>query len=157
MKNTKRIWLALLLCMALCLTFFAVACDNGTANPGENTDDPNAGNTTPPVQGENNNPGGEDEPQTPTTFEYTVIVKDQDGNPVADVAAQVCVGDSCLMPNVTNDQGKVVFKLSSDPGDAVVALQILGADSPAGYTYPEGKQPFEAGKNEITITVTKAN
>lgn len=81
--------------------------------------------------------------------EYAVYFLDQDGNPVANVMAQVCDAETCqVMPS--DENGAVVAVLPS------YAYEIHALTAPEGYTVDTEKiyvMPIEGG--EIVIPVTK--
>ncbi len=151
-------FLILVLALMLALTML-VACGNPTdtpADPDQNKDEQpgdTPGNEQP---GDTEQPGTDkpEEPAKPVKVTYTVTVKDQDGNPIAGVEAQICVGDVCKKPNVTGEDGVVKFTMD-DPGDSTVSLQINEGGSPEGYEYPTEKIAIEAGQTEITVVLNK--
>ena len=144
-------FLILALALVLMLTF-VVACNDKTPEVPDNNDDKTE-------QPDNNQPadpddGKEDEPVKPAKVTYTITIKDQDGNPIADVEAQICVDGVCKKPNVTDENGVVTFTMD-DPGESVLSLQINEGGSPAGYEYPTDKIAIEAGQTEVTVTLNK--
>ena len=147
----------LILVLALILTMtMLVACGNTTDTPEEpnNNQNEQPGDEKP---GDTEQPGDTqkpEEPVKPVKVTYTVTVKDQEGNPIAGVEAQICVGDVCKKPNVTGEDGVVKFSMD-DPGDSTVSLQINEGGSPEGYEYPTEKIAIEAGQTEITVTLNK--
>lgn len=154
----------LILALALLLTLsLLAACGDPTDTPApdENEND-QPGDTQQPGDDQpgTDEPGtdepGKDEPAQPEKVTYTVTVKDQDGNPIAGVEAQICVGDVCKKPNVTGEDGVVKFTMD-DPGDATVSLQINEGGSPAGYEYPASKIAVEDGQTEITVVLNKVS
>lgn len=88
---------------------------------------------------------------TPSKVAYTVTVKNEDGAPVAGVEVQICVGDVCKKPQVTDENGNVTFKI--DPSDDEMKLQINGG--PDGYEYlgADGKIVMDADVTEVTVTL----
>lgn len=84
-----------------------------------------------------------------TRVDYTVTVKDQDGNPVAGVKVQLCA--STCSDAVSGNDGKATLKL--EPG---VKYEVHVLEAPQGYSVPEGfVTEIAADKTEIEITVTK--
>lgn len=152
-------FLILALALVLTLTLF-VACGEPTDTPApdENENDQPGDAQKPGDEqpGDPEQPGADepDEPAQPEKITYTVTVKDGEGNPIAGVEAQVCVGDVCKKPNVTGEDGAVKFTVD-DPGDATVSLQINEGGSPEGYEYPTEKIAIEAGQTEITVVLSK--
>jgi hypothetical protein len=145
-------FLVLVLALMLTLTML-VACNDDTPEVPDNN------NNDKTEQPDNNQPadpddGKEDEPVKPAKVTYTITIKDQDGNPIAEVEAQICVDGVCKKPNVTDENGVVKFSMD-DPGDSTLSLQINEGGSPAGYEYPAEKIAIEAGQTEITITLNK--
>jgi hypothetical protein len=144
-------FLIIALTIVLMLTFL-VACNDDTPEVPDNNNDKTE-------QPDNNQPadpddGKEDEPVKPAKVTYTITIKDQDGNPIAEVEAQICVDGVCKKPNVTDENGVVKFSMD-DPGDSTLSLQINEGGSPAGYEYPTEKIAIEAGQTEITVTLNK--
>ena len=89
-----------------------------------------------------------DKEATPVTC--TVTVKDQHGNPVANVEFQLCYG-ACV-PGTTDANGQATFILS--PG-AEYQVQINSV--PAGYSAPSGylSETITGGATEAVVTITK--
>ena len=144
-------FLIIALTIVLMLTML-VACNDDTTEVPDNNDDKTE-------QPDNNQPadpndGKEDEPVKPAKVTYTITIKDQDGNPIAEVEAQICVDGVCKKPNVTDENGVVKFSMD-DPGDSTLSLQINEGGSPAGYEYPTEKIAIEAGQTEVTVTLNK--
>ena len=144
-------FLIIALTIVLMLTML-VACNDDTSEVPDNNDDKTE-------QPDNNQPadpddGKEDEPVKPAKVTYTITIKDQDGNPIAEVEAQICVDGVCKKPNVTDENGVVKFSMD-DPGDSTLSLQINEGGSPAGYEYPTEKIAIEAGQTEVTVTLNK--
>ena len=79
---------------------------------------------------------------------YTVKVVDTDGNPMANVAVQICK-ETCL-PGMTNDEGVAVFNVVED--DYKVSFMTV----PAGFEAEAEEFYFEAGSYELTITLKAA-
>lgn len=144
-------FLIIALTIVLMLTML-VACNDDTSEVPDNNNDKTE-------QPDNNQPadpddGKEDEPVKPAKVTYTITIKDQDGNPIAEVEAQICVDGVCKKPNVTDENGVVKFSMD-DPGDSTLSLQINEGGSPAGYEYPTEKIAIEAGQTEVTVTLNK--
>ena len=144
-------FLIIALTIVLMLTML-VACNDDTPEVPDNNNDKTE-------QPDNNQPadpddGKEDEPVKPAKVTYTITIKDQDGNPIAEVEAQICVDGVCKKPNVTDENGVVKFSMD-DPGDSTLSLQINEGGSPADYEYPTEKIAIEAGQTEITVTLNK--
>ena len=130
----KRLLAAVLM---LCLSFGLVACGSNGA-----TNDTQKENT------ESTQPNKETEKESENTnngkIEYKVTVVDANGAPVANVAVQVCDEANCFLPVVTDANGVAVFTLAESNE---YKAKIM--DSAADYV------KFEAGKTELTLTVTE--
>ncbi len=90
--------------------------------------------------------GGEDEP-VDEKVEYTVIVKDTEGNPIADAKVQICKGDLIYVPVLTDAEGKAVYKL--EESDEYKG-RVIKAD---GYVFSEWFVSFGTGKTELVIVL----
>ncbi len=91
--------------------------------------------------------------EAPTKVTYTVTVKDQDGNPVADVEVQMCDDSGCKLPSPTDANGVVTFSYTASN------YHITLVSIPDGYSYADGdattQYDFPDGSTELTVTVTK--
>lgn len=138
----------LALCLALCMLCPLAACTE-TAPDAETTKIPEA-----PAESS----GKTEENDAVTTgngkVQYTVVVKDQSGAPVVGVVVQLCVNETCLRPNVTDENGQVAFQIEN-PGDAVPEVQINAESSLEGYEYPADKIVFAAGETTVEIVLNK--
>lgn len=153
-------FLILMLVLVLTLALF-VACGEPTDTPApdDNQNEQPDDTQQPGEEQPGNDQLGKDEPEEPAQPEkvtYIVTVKDGEGNPIAGVEAQICVGDVCKKPNVTGEDGTVKFTMDA-PGDATVSLQINEGGSPAGYEYPASKITIEDGQTEITVVLHKVS
>ena len=157
MNNMKRlIAVMLVLTMALCL----VAC-------GAQGNDPTTAKKPDPTT----KPATQPTTTTPTAAptdpapSHTVKVVDQDGNPVAGIAVQLCDNGSCFDPQVTNEEGIASFFMPGIEG-AKARIYALMSDP----THPYGRTDYtidvmdgmdEEGymkfneNTEITLTMTK--
>ena len=135
---SKRI---LLLLLALCLTFGLCACAGGDNS---NTTAPE---TTAPQQPDDNN----DETTGPAGTVYKVIVKDEQGNPIAGAMVQLCEGSTC-QPKSTDANG--VAEYATKEADYEVKFMRL----PTGYTYSTSEEvfTFAEGSYELTIVLKAA-
>ena len=154
MKISVLSKLAMILCLAICISLMVCACGSNNAGSNDNTpDEPTHThvyvdnqcacgafdpNFDPFAPDENDKPGNSDE----NTVTYTVTVVDQDGAPVADTPVQLCVGDICLTPRVTDANGIVVFDI--EPATYSVKLPVY--DGLVFY--------FDGDSTELTITLT---
>ncbi|MBQ7416411.1 MAG: hypothetical protein IJW14_05200 [Oscillospiraceae bacterium] len=104
MKTMMKI---LALVMALAMVLCLVACtDNGKP---ANTDPTGSSEPAPSTD-----PTTSSEPEATEDGkkEYTVVVKDADGNPVSGVLVQICKdGATCFTPSRTDDNGCAVWNL----------------------------------------------
>lgn len=161
MQLKKYLSIALVIVMLFSCMIAAVSCgeneettDNptGTAEPAptqpeqteENTDkqpvptEEDTGNITPP-------PVDPDEGKV----EYSVTVKDQNGNTVAGVTVQICIKDGmCLNPFKTDENGEVKTKLEKREDYQTKVLK-----APAGYTYEGGYIDF-GSETSVDLTLT---
>ncbi len=90
------------------------------------------------------------------TVAYTVKIVDQNGDAVVGATLQLCPNGTCLADNFTTDDNGVCTKELSP--DLPVDIKIVTL--PDGYTKPAALDngyhaKIEAGKTEVTITVTK--
>lgn len=133
--------------LALCMVFVLCACgevattdgavNNQTTAPAQTTPattTPNAEATEPSDSGSDN-------------VDYTVTVVDSRGNPVAGAKIQLCVGDQCLLPQTTDENGVVVF--NQPVNDYKIGINKL----PDGYTSEVTEFYFGGDNREKTITV----
>lgn len=146
MKNLKK-YLSCLLAVCLLLgTLALVSCtitqnDNGdttttTAKPNDNTP------TTPPDH---------QTPDSTSKNEYTVTVVDPNGNPIQGARVQFCK-EMCLIPRPTGADGKMTQTLADGENIADYYVTVpAGANDAMGSTTV--KYHFEAGKNELVITL----
>ena len=146
MKNL-RLHAAMLLLLAALLSVALILCACPAQEPAD------GGATTASTTA--NNPGATatTTASSPTNsrITYTVTVVDEAGNPIEGVEVQICDGDRCLLPNVTDANGTVSWKTTSGNFEA----QIKGA--PAGYAYDaELHIPFPEGETSLTVTLAAA-
>ena len=150
----KMITLALVAAMTLSVMLCAVSCDDATGKESgteSQTESASVSETSSETTSESVSEEASTEAES-TKVSYTVTVKNEEGTPVAGVEIQVCVGDICKKPRVTNDEGVVVFNIDH-PGDEELKLQINGG--PEGYEYlgADGKILVDADQSEITVTL----
>lgn len=158
----------LLLMLALCLTLCLCACGDDTAT--DNQD--NKTTVAPSVSNNASVPGtttttdsNDTIPSTPILTgptqpvngkaNYTVIVKDEAGNPMSNVFVQLCL-DTCVFAP-TDAQGVATF-YSKDVADYKVCFLTV----PDGYVLPvdENGDPvnyyYEEDTYEMTLVLKKA-
>ena len=133
--NKMRRLLALLLVM--CLAFGLCACGGGdpavTDENGQqqgDADDNNAGNSA-----------GDDD----GTVTYTVIVTDENGNPIAGAMVQLCK-EACI-PAVADENGVATFKLAED------TYKVSFVMLPDGYTYSGDETEFYFAEDAFAMTI----
>ena len=80
---------------------------------------------------------------------YIATVVDQDGNPVAGVAVQLCDDNMCYLYQLTDENGVVNFFQKIESGAKVM---ILTAD---GYTFSSDYVKYAEGENTVTLTITR--
>ena len=133
---SKRI---LLLLLALCLTFGLCAC------AGDNTTE-----TTAPDNNDVTTTGPNDETTGPAGTVYKVVVKDEQGNPIAGAMVQLCEGSTC-QPKATDANG--VAEYATKEADYEVKFMRM----PTGYTYSTSEEvfTFAEGSYELTIVLRK--
>lgn len=128
--NIKRF---LILALTLCLALSLCACADTAAEPKEST-----GETVQDVT----------ETVDDGKVTYTVTVVDENGEPVANAAVQICK-DSCL-PGMTNEEGVAKFNVVED--DYKVSFMTM----PEGFEAEAEEFYFEEGSYELTITLKAA-
>lgn len=129
--DRKRI---LILAVTVCLVFGLCACGESAGNSNESTL-PSTGETTQETT----------EAVDDGKVTYTVTVVDENGDPVANAAVQICK-DSCL-PGMTNEEGVAVFNVLED--DYKVSFMAM----PEGFEAEADEFYFEDGSYELTITL----
>ena len=98
------------------------------------------------------NGGDSSQQEQPANDSYTVTVVDADGNRVANLSLNFCVGEEC-QPSKTDANGVAVFKFT-DP-DTVYHVEYkdpLGKYTKYGYT----EFYTQVGTYEYTMTLTPA-
>ncbi len=147
MKKLSLILSALLLLGALTLTACTEPADGGkdtTAETAAETPAVTTPETTPDTIPET-------EPVTESAkVTYTVTVKDQDGNPLADISVMMCQDELCMRPVKTDANGVATFSLDEN----VYRAKLNGM--PEGYTGNEDYIDFPEGSSDLVITLTKA-
>ncbi len=171
MKKIQRCLLAILI---LCLvTGLMAACtptttttggnettapnnDNETTAPNndnETTAPNNDNETTAPVDDGTTAPGGDvDDPTEPKNDYYTFkVVCEGTELPVENVAVQLCLGETCYMPNFTNVVGIAKYELFAGYGEYDIHI-IDGI--PEGYTFDNTAFKTNAEDKEYTLVLT---
>ena len=129
----------LVLCMILCLC----ACGNANDNTPETTEAPQ--NTTAATEEQVENTTA----PAPVGTTYTVTVTDEGGNPVVGVMVQICQGELCLMPAITDANGVATFTATEEGAYEAKLLSL-----PTGYEYATEEEVFSFGsKLELTIVL----
>ncbi len=135
----KRVFTALL---CACIVFLCAACSDPQPTkpskvPSESQPAPSA--TAAPT-----------EPQQDDKVTYTVAVRDEEGNGIANVAVQLC--DSACIPGFTGEDGTAVFRLPAGNYHASVTVM------PDGYANSgeETEFYFEEGQTQLVIVLRAA-
>ncbi len=81
----------------------------------------------------------------PSTANYTVTVVDEFGQPLKGATVQLCVGDLCQLPALTDDNGVVIKNAKKD--DYTVKVSLAGYSGEAYYSFP-------AGSTELTVELS---
>lgn len=136
--NLKRMFaLALALCLTLCLCACGGDHVEETVAPPQESEAPTEEVTEAPTEA------------VPAGIVYTAKVVDEGGNPIVGTMLQLCQGEMCLAPVVTNENGEAVF---SAPEEGAWEAKFLTL--PAGYEYTTEEQVFPfGGAYELTITL----
>lgn len=89
-------------------------------------------------------------------LQYTVYVKDENGNPVAGVKIQICVGDSCLLARdyMSDENGRFTRRVTNKNRETV---RIMVSEAPEKYDYDPTVYvlSFEDGSYEIELTLSE--
>ena len=145
----KRLLMAILM---LCMVFAFAACGN---NAGENNQQNVNNENNENKEDENNNENsnnedeGNNEEENDGKVVYTVIVTDEDGNPIAGAMVQVCNEGNCFAPVATNEEGVAEFRL--EESDEYKAKLMM---NPAGYEAVDTDYVHFDGETELTLKVT---
>lgn len=153
MKNVK-----IILVMILALTMILCLCACGEDAP-EQTDPSQTTAATEPSETEpsatepsetepsETNPTetepSETAPTAPAAYDYSITVRDVDGNPFADLLVQLCLGDSGCLPGMTDANGAAYFYdgVLTGEGELVAKISMI----------PDGYQVV-GGVTQITLT-----
>lgn len=82
---------------------------------------------------------------------YTVTVVDENGNPISDVAVQLCT-ETSRYPGKTNAEGIATFSLKQD------SYTVRLATLPSGYDYAGEEREFAMGEGtELTVTLKESD
>lgn len=128
----------LMLALVLCMVFTLCACgDNGSENPNNTDETPEASSTTGDTQESTDAEDGK--------VTYTVTVIDEGGNPVTGAMVQLCL-EACI-PGITNAEGKATYTV--EEADYKVSFVSM----PEGYTSDVTEFYFEEGSYDMTITL----
>lgn len=89
-------------------------------------------------------------------LQYTVYVKDENGNPVAGVKIQVCVGDSCLSVRdyMSDENGRFTRRVTNKNGETV-KIMVNEASEEYDYDPTVYVASFEDGSYELELTLKK--
>lgn len=130
MKKIIAFLLLAVLMLSLC------ACDN--TNPDV---------TEPPTTDDSSTsePTGTEPPTDDGKVDYTVSVQDENGNPIANVAVQLC--DKSCIPGMTNENGIAEYHLPEGNYHASIL------DMPAGYAYSGEETEFYFAEGETSLVI----
>ncbi len=143
-KMKKRVLIALLLCLAMCVSMFMIGCedpnpDNGGQNPDNGGQNPDNGGQNPdngdqnPDNGGQNPDGGGDVDSEEVILKVTFV--DSDGNVLAGVKVGICIDGVCLTPKRSDENGVAQLKHDSlTKNTTEVDLNITGV--PEGFVKP---------------------
>ena len=139
MSNFKRL---LVLVLAMCLCLCVAACGQNASGSGDGT----SGSST---QGSSTTESTSSSTETTSDgkVDYVVTVVYPDGTPVVGAYVQICLDDLCYTPDVTDDNGVVVFRLAQQDGYKTKLAMAVEGYVLEDYIY------FESGATEITITL----
>ena len=79
--------------------------------------------------------------------DYVVIVKYADGTPAVNLDVQICLDDLCYMPDCTDENGMVSFRLAEQDGYKTKPVVTPEGYEVVDYIY------FESGSTEVTIVL----
>ena len=138
MNRSSLYKLIVILCLSLALVLTLCAC-------GENDGKDDTSETKDTSVESNHTPGADD----PAKATYKVTLQDESGAPVAGYYVQLCQGEICLNPIVTDANG--VAQIEAAPASYTVKYTDPNTyrESEA-YTFPEGS-------TELVITVASAS
>lgn len=156
MKNMRRlVAVMLMLTLALCLVACGGTQDSTPATTTTQKQEPSSTQSTPPASSSTT------APRTPS---FTVLVLDQDGNPVANVPVQLCGDTGCYGPFATNSDGVAeFFDLDGLQDPHARIFQKSNGEIPGAPGYQvdvmdgmdeEGYLDFVAGQTTLTLTIT---
>lgn len=77
---------------------------------------------------------------------YKVTVVDENNAPLAGATVQLCVGNLCRLPGVTNADGIATFEYD-EPDDYTVKITLAGYANEAVFYFP-------ANSTELTVQLT---
>ena len=144
MKNLKK-YLSCLLAVCLLLGTLTLASCTITGGDQDTT------TTTKKDDGTPTTPPDSQTPDPTPKNEFTVTVVDPNGNPIQGARVQFCK-EMCLIPRPTGADGKMTQTLADGENIADYYVTVpAGANDAMGSTTV--KYHFEAGKNELVITL----
>ncbi len=158
MQFKRFLSVALAVVLLITCTAIAVACDDNntpTETPSKApTEAPTQAPTEAPSQAPTEVPSETPtekptEPPVDTRVDYTVTVRDTDGNAVSGVRVVICQDTNCFNPIITNADGVATMKL--EPAEDYKA-KVSKAD---GYEFTDEYTAFANGETSIVIVITK--
>ena len=143
----KRLLMAVLM---LCMVFAFAACGNNNAGNTDNEGTNNEQNANDDANNDANQDNNDDasDDANDGKITYTVIVVDEDGNPIAGAMVQVCDEGNCFAPTTTNAEGVAEFRLEQTNEYKTKLLT-----NPEGYEAVDTDYVHFDDKTEVTLTV----
>lgn len=155
MKNVKTFLAVILaLVMALCLcacgedtpeqTDHSQTTNSSATEPSETKPEETEPSETKPSETEpSETEPSETAPTVPAEYDYSITVRDVDGNPFEGVFVQLCRGESCCLPGFTDANGAAYYYEADliGEGDLTAKISVM----------PEGYQAVD-GVSQITLT-----
>ncbi len=160
MQFKRFLSIALVIVLMLSCMALIVACDNEqkpsetpsstpTEAPTQPTETPTEKPTETPTVPTEKPTETPTEPPVDTRVDYTVTVKDTDGNSVSGVRITICLDNQCFNPIVTNADGVATMKLDEMDG---YKAKVSKAE---GYTFSDEYTFFASGETNVVIVITK--
>ena len=126
-------------------------------NPGDNTDNPGTGDVT---DGSTNDPtdsstngGGTDVPAPEEDVVKVTVINRETGKGIANAAIQICQGETCFMPIMTDANG--VCKRPGSAEEGQLKAKLLSITGVADFMASDEYIYFDEDSNELTIYVAK--
>ncbi len=136
MNKRKRSYISLFLATVMLLLSLAAVLSSCTAS-----------NTDGETENESFLPSGSEPSATEGSIYYTVTVVDENNLPVSGARVQMCKGELCFMPVITDKDGNAIFELDEYNG---YKAYVTKAD---GYIFSNEYSHFGIGEKSLTIIV----